>query len=220
MPGPAARQDDLLRRAVTVGLVVVALGAVVGVALAVLARQPGPGQSAAPAAPTPAGVAAGAGDAAPAQSTITTAAPTTTVTTTTTSTTTTTPPPVELEGEGYQASAGVQPAFKDQASGGATMGYIENGDWAAYPGVPLLVPMTVTARVSSATSGGTIEFRDGVTLGPLLGSVEVPGTGDWASFTTVSAGLAPGATGTLVLRFTGGGGYLLDVDSLEVAAAG
>jgi cytoskeletal protein RodZ len=196
---------------VTVGIAALLLVGVAAVALTVLSqseRSP----AAQPTAPPPSTPLTSSPSPSPTTATTTTA--------TSTTSTTTTPPPVSLEGEGYQDAAGVQPAYKDQASGGATMGYIEEGDWAAYPGVPLTVPLTVTARVSSASNGGTIEFRDGAALGPLLGTVQVPGTGDWASFTTVSTVLSPGSSDTLVLRFTGGPGYLLDVDSFEVVATG
>jgi hypothetical protein len=63
--------------------------------------------------------------------------------------------------------------------------------------------------------------RSGSATGTLLGSVAVPVTGGWETFTTVSTPLAGNANGALHLVYVGSGtGALFDVDSFTLAASG
>ncbi|WP_079023684.1 carbohydrate-binding protein [Streptomyces odonnellii] len=129
----------------------------------------------------------------------------------------TTPSGQTVEGESYTSSAGVQAADHAAASGGKTLGYIENGDWAGYANVPTAGTKTFSAKVSSAGAGGTIQVRSGSATGPLLGSVAVPVTGGWETFTNVSTALTgTGSSGALFLSFTGGAGSLFDIDTLTL----
>ncbi|MFD4966563.1 ThuA domain-containing protein, partial [Streptomyces sp. NPDC058417] len=122
-----------------------------------------------------------------------------------------------VEAEAFTSGSGVQTADHAAASGGRTLGYIENGDWAGYSQVPTAGARTFTAKVSSAGAGGTIEVRSGSATGTLLGSVRVPVTGGWETFTTVSTTLTATASGPLFLRFTGGAGALFDIDTFTLA---
>ncbi|MFJ2152684.1 ThuA domain-containing protein [Streptomyces microflavus] len=125
------------------------------------------------------------------------------------------------EAEAYTSSSGVQAAPHAAASGGATLGYIDHGDWAGYASIDPAGATAFTARVSSAGAGGTIEVRAGSATGQLLGSVAVAPTGGWDTFTEVTTTLtaaAPG-TGPLFLRFTGGAGALFDVDRFTLTRA-
>ncbi|GGK89141.1 glycosyl hydrolase [Sphaerisporangium melleum] len=121
-----------------------------------------------------------------------------------------------VEGEAYTSSAGVQPADHAGASGGKTVGYIENGDWAGYASVSTQGAKGFSARVSSAGAGGTIQIRSGSATGTLLGSVSVPVTGSWDTFTTVSTTLTGSASGPVFLVFTGGSGSLFDIDTFTI----
>ncbi len=125
----------------------------------------------------------------------------------------------QVEAEAYTSASGVQVAGHAPASGGQTLGYIDNGDWAGYASVSTAGARTFTAKVSSAGAGGTIEIRSGSATGTLLGSVTVPVTGGWETFTTVTTTLTGSASGPLFLRFTGGGGALFDVDTFGLGAA-
>ncbi|WCE01976.1 ThuA domain-containing protein [Streptomyces sp. HUAS 31] len=125
----------------------------------------------------------------------------------------------QVEAEAYTSASGVQVAGHAPASGGQTLGYIDNGDWAGYASVSTAGARTFTAKVSSAGAGGTIEIRSGSATGTLLGSVAVPVTGGWETFTTVTTTLTGSASGPLFLRFTGGGGALFDVDTFSLGAA-
>jgi len=121
-----------------------------------------------------------------------------------------------VEGESYTSSFGVQIAGHATASGGNTLGYIDNGDWAGYSSVSTAGVTSFSARIASAGAGGTIDVRSGSQTGPVLGSVAVPSTGSWDVFQTVSTSVS-GGSGPLFLTFRGGSGALFDVDTLTVA---
>jgi type 1 glutamine amidotransferase len=120
-----------------------------------------------------------------------------------------------VEGESYTSSSGVQIAAHSTASGGNTLGYIDNGDWAGYSSVSTAGVTSFSARIASAGAGGTIDIRSGSATGPVLGSVAVPSTGSWDVFQTVSTSVS-GGSGPLFLGFRGGSGSLFDVDTLTV----
>ncbi|MGW3622041.1 ThuA domain-containing protein [Streptomyces sp. NPDC000880] len=126
------------------------------------------------------------------------------------------PGPVSVEGEAYTSGSGVQAAGHASASGGRTLGYIDNGDWAGYASVATAGATSFSAKVSSAGAGGTIEIRAGSATGTLLGSVQVAPTGGWETFTTVSTTLTASGSGPLFLRFTGGPGALFDIDTFTL----
>ncbi|WP_405801614.1 ThuA domain-containing protein [Streptomyces sp. NBC_01506] len=129
---------------------------------------------------------------------------------------TTPPPSTTYEGESYTSGQGVQAADHAPASGGKTLGYIENGDWAGYSQASLTGAKTFTAKVSSAGAGGTVQVRSGSATGPVVGSVAVPNTGGWETFRTVSTTLTGTPTGPLFLTFSGGAGSLFDIDTFTV----
>ena len=120
------------------------------------------------------------------------------------------------EGEAFTSTGGVQAAAHAGASGGATAGYIENGDWAGYSQLNTSGAKGVTARISSAGAGGTLTVRSGSQTGTVLGSVAVPVTGGWETFQDVSANLTGNVSGPLFLTFTGGAGSLFDVDTVTL----
>lgn len=101
------------------------------------------------------------------------------------------------------------------SEGGVNVGWIENGDWIRVRGVAFGTgASSFTARVASGSSGGNIELRLDSATGPLVGTCAVPGTGGWQTWTNTSCAVS-GATGTrdLYLRFTGGSGYLLNINN-------
>ncbi|HEY0472960.1 MAG TPA: carbohydrate-binding protein [Kribbella sp.] len=122
-----------------------------------------------------------------------------------------------IQGEAFTSQFGVQAAAHAGASGGQTLGFIDNGDWAGYSSVSTTGARTFSARVSSGGAGGTIQVRSGSATGTLLGSVTVPVTGGWETFQTVSTTLTGSAAGPLFLTFTGGAGNLFDVDTFTIS---
>ncbi|MGW6207733.1 PQQ-dependent sugar dehydrogenase [Streptomyces sp. NPDC055089] len=130
--------------------------------------------------------------------------------------------PSHRQAEHYGASAGVSVVSHDAAHGGKTVGNIENGDWISFKPYALDDATKLTARVSSAGAGGTLEVRAGSPTGTLLASVAVPVTGSWETFQDVSTNLTnrPAGTTTLHLVFKGGTGSLFDVDEFTVTTSG
>ncbi|MFF4620876.1 glycoside hydrolase family 43 protein [Nonomuraea jabiensis] len=121
-------------------------------------------------------------------------------------------PYVRQEAETIAWESGVE--TETSSEGGMNVGWIENGDYIKVKGVAFGAgARTFNVRVASASSGGRLELRlDGVN-GALAGTCTVPGTGGWQTWTTVSCSTT-GATGTrdLYLKFTGGSGYLFNVN--------
>ncbi|MET8578558.1 PQQ-dependent sugar dehydrogenase [Streptomyces sp. NPDC005012] len=123
--------------------------------------------------------------------------------------------PENRQAEHYGDSSGVNRMEKETAHGGRTVGDINAGDWISFTPYDLSEATSVTARVSSAGAGGTLEFRAGSPTGTLLGTATVPVTGGWDTFTDVTADLsgAPDGATELHLVFQGEGtGALYDVD--------
>lgn len=81
-----------------------------------------------------------------------------------------------IEGESFTSGSGVQAAAHAAASGGNTLGYIDNGDWAGYASVSTAGARTFTARVSSALPGrhdrDPLGFGDGDTAGHGFGAFD------------------------------------------------
>lgn len=122
------------------------------------------------------------------------------------------------EAETMAFSAGVE--TEPAGEGGMNVGWIDNGDWIKVKGVAFGAGATsFSARVASATAGGSIELRLDSTGGALAGTCGVPSTGGWQTWTTVSC-TVNGATGThdLYLRFTGGSGSLFNVNWWQFGA--
>ncbi|WP_199443504.1 PQQ-dependent sugar dehydrogenase [Umezawaea beigongshangensis] len=119
------------------------------------------------------------------------------------------------QAEHHSAQSGTGLYDKAAAEGGRTVGDVQNGDWIAFEPYALGGATRFTARVSSAGSGGTLSVRTGSPTGPVLGTVTVPVTGGWETFTEVSTSLSnvPAGTVVLYLTFAGGTGTLFDVDS-------
>jgi glucose/arabinose dehydrogenase/PKD repeat protein len=123
--------------------------------------------------------------------------------------------PKHRQGEHFSATSGVQITDHAAAEGAPTAGFIDNGDWISYQPYSLGGATQFTARVASAGAGGTIQIRTGSPTGPLLGTVTVPVTGNWETYTNVSTNLSgvTAASTALYLVFAGGAGALFDVDS-------
>jgi PKD repeat protein len=124
--------------------------------------------------------------------------------------------PRHRQAEHYTAQSGTGLYDKAAAEGGKTVGDIHNGDWIAFQPYALAGESRFTARVSSGGSGGTLSLRSGSPTGTVLGTVTIPNTGGWETFTEVSTALSntPASTTTLYLTFAGTGtGYLFDLDA-------
>ena len=94
--------------------------------------------------------------------------------------------PRHRQAEHYSSMTGVQVVDHAPAEGGKTVGYIDNGDSITFTPYRLDRVTGITARVSSAGAGGTIQVRAGTTTGTLLSPQTVPVTGGWEKFAYIS----------------------------------
>ncbi len=121
-------------------------------------------------------------------------------------------PYVRQEAETIAWGTGVK--TEPSSEGGMNVGWIENGDSIKVKGAAFGTGATsFNARVASGNSGGSIEVRSTAPTGRWSARARVAGTGGWQSWTTVSCPVS-GASGTrdLYLKFTGGSGYLFNVN--------
>ncbi len=91
-----------------------------------------------------------------------------------------------LQAENFNAMLGVQTEGTSDAGGGSNVGYIDNGDWMSYYAVnfPTSGTYTVEYRVASV-SGGRVSLD--LNAGSIqLGAVNIPATGGWQNWTTVT----------------------------------
>ncbi|UQA37316.1 ThuA domain-containing protein [Streptomyces sp. HNA39] len=127
--------------------------------------------------------------------------------------------PRHRQAEHFDNSSGVTTPRKASAHGGKTVGDIHNDDWISFKTYVLAGTTKLTARISSAGSGGFLEVRTGSPTGKILGSGPVPVTGSWDTFQDVDIPLrgAPKKQTELFLVFKGGDGALYDIDDFELS---
>jgi hypothetical protein len=131
--------------------------------------------------------------------------------------------PRHRQGEHFAAqSGGVQLASHATAEGGATVGFIDNNDWISFRPYNLSTATSITARVASGATGGTIEVRSGSQTGTLHGTLTVASTGSWDTFANVTANLTgvPAGSTQLFFVFKGGAGNLFDLDAFTLNSTG
>ncbi len=129
-------------------------------------------------------------------------------------------PYVKNEAEKMSYGSGIETEVC--SAGGMDVANIESGDYVKISGVDFGDGASFfTASVASATNGGTIEIHLDSETGPIVGTVTVPTTDGWQDYTEVSTSIT-GAKGEhdLFLRFSGGDGYLFNVDWWQFKRAG
>jgi len=117
-----------------------------------------------------------------------------------------------IEAEWYTSQSGIQTESCDE--GGSNIGYIENGDMAGYSTVDFGTGKTkLDVRIASATSGGTLNIVLDQSNGTSIGTISVPGTGGWQTWTTITLDI-PVTDGIhdVYLKFSGGSGYLYNIN--------
>ncbi|WP_169788187.1 carbohydrate-binding protein [Rufibacter tibetensis] len=89
-----------------------------------------------------------------------------------------------IQAEAYDAMQGVQKETTSDTGGGQNLGYIDDNDWMDYKvNVASTGPHTIGLRVASTSNTGIIEVRN--SAGAVLGTVNVPNTGGWQTYTTL-----------------------------------
>nr|WP_315221764.1 beta-1,3-glucanase family protein [uncultured Flavobacterium sp.] len=94
---------------------------------------------------------------------------------------------VLIQAEDYSAMNGIQVEATTDTGGGSNVGYTETGDWLAYNAInfPTTGSYLIEYRVASAVTGGKLSSDlNGGTI--VLGTVDVPNTGGWQNWQTIS----------------------------------
>jgi len=92
-----------------------------------------------------------------------------------------------IQAENYSSMSGVQTEATTDTGGGLNVGYADTGDWMAYFNVnfPTSGNYVIEYRVASAVSGARISSD--LSAGTIqLGAVNIPNTGGWQNWQTVS----------------------------------
>ncbi|CAM3893786.1 MULTISPECIES: carbohydrate-binding protein [Flavobacterium] len=100
---------------------------------------------------------------------------------------TTSQPSVLIQAENYSAMNGIQTEPTTDINGGLNVGYADRGDWMAYNAInfPSSGNYLVEYRVASAVNGAKISSDLNAGTIP-LGTVNIPNTGGWQNWQTVS----------------------------------
>ncbi len=117
--------------------------------------------------------------------------------------------PGTIEAESYTAQNGVRKVNQNKA-----VGYINNGDYIEFDvNVARTGEYDLSMQLASNTQGGTLAVSSN---GQAIGSLTTGNTGGWRTFApqATKVSLSAGRQ-KLRLTFTGGTGFLLDVDSMQ-----
>jgi beta-glucanase (GH16 family) len=102
-------------------------------------------------------------------------------------------------GNSYRTAEDVDIEGCSDAGGGYNLGWVREGEWLEYTiEVPVPGDYPLDVRVASLSAGGTFHIEFNGT--DLTGDVDVPVTGGWQTWTTVSTEVTLPA-GTLLMRF-------------------
>ena len=116
-----------------------------------------------------------------------------------------------IEAESFSSQQGVR--IEDLASGGQNIGFIENGDWIMFRNVDFEDgARSFKAKLSGNACG--IELYLGTVSGTPAASLNFAGTSGFSDYKDIELNIpAISGVNNLYLRFTGGDGYLLNLDS-------
>jgi beta-glucanase (GH16 family) len=91
-----------------------------------------------------------------------------------------------IQAENYSAMLGVQTEGTTDAGGGLDVGYIDQGDWMAYNNITFPTSGTYTIQYRVASISGAKLSCD-LNAGSIqLGTANIPATGGWQNWTTIS----------------------------------
>lgn len=125
----------------------------------------------------------------------------------------------QIEAEDFDSQFGIQ--LENCSEGGQDVAYIEDGDYVVYKNIDFGIGAeSFQARVASAGGGGNIEIRLDNINGPLIGVCQVVPNGEWQSWVNATCDVS-GVSGKhdLYLKFTGGSGYLFNINWWKFGAA-
>ena len=91
-----------------------------------------------------------------------------------------------IEAEEYTETSGTKTEDCSDIDGGEDEGTINDGDWLRFSYIDLTGMNSLDMRLASIYSGGSIEVRLDSLDGPVIAEVEMPNTGGWQVWETVS----------------------------------
>lgn len=98
-------------------------------------------------------------------------------------------PFARIEAEDYDEANGTKTETCSDAGGGLNVGSINDGHWLKFSNLNMSEVHSVNLRLASRNSGGTIELRLDSESGKLIGTVDMPNTGNWQTWKTISTNL-------------------------------
>ncbi len=126
--------------------------------------------------------------------------------------------PGTIQAEAYCDMSGIQTENTSDTGGGKNVGYVDTGDWLKYDvEVPTSGTYTVSYRVASLNGGGVLQLEK-AGGSPVYGLVNVPATGGWQIWSTVSHSvqLSAGKQSLAIAAKTGG----FNINWLKVESTG
>ena len=97
----------------------------------------------------------------------------------------------QMQASSFTTSTGLQTETCTDSNGGLDVGFADDGDQLMFEQVNFPGGLSaVDVRVASAGTGGRIEFRLDAPNGPVVASVNLPVTGGWQTWQTVSGSLS------------------------------
>lgn len=119
----------------------------------------------------------------------------------------------KIEAESFTTSEGAEAETNESLSGGGNVGYVTNGTWIMFEGLNFTGEENRIDIAAAGSTGGNVEFRIGAADGTLIGTAVIEGTEGWSDYQIYSANIeAISGVNDLYLVFTGGDGYLFNVD--------
>src|SRR5215203_6016246 len=126
--------------------------------------------------------------------------------------------PTKIEAESYSSMSGVQTEYTQDAGGGQNVGWIDRWDWMDYSyNAPSSGTYTVNLRVATPNNGAQLQLTKGDAT--LLATVNVPNTGGYQSYQTVSTTINLSA-GQQTIRVQSSSGAMWNINWLEIVSSG
>jgi PKD repeat protein len=130
--------------------------------------------------------------------------------------------PKHKQAEFYTGQSGTRIVAQAGAESGNRIGDISNNDWIMFDPMSLQGITTVSYRVSSPNTGGSIELRSDSPTGTLLATTTVPNTGGWDNYQSTTAVNVASLSGThkLYMVFKSATANTFDLDAFTFGGAG